>query len=134
MTDASDAERDAWVEWRRMDDAPDGEIEDDFAPVDLTVAITQLLVRGETRDEIARRLRISRADVDMRIADATALAEAEALIEREWIVREKLRDLTRQASALDLPTYETTRLSLLLDLAKIELGLISWTRRRAASA
>lgn len=134
MTDASDAERDAWVEWRRMDDAPDGEIEDDFAPVDLTVAITQLLVHGETRDEIARRLRISRADVDMRIADATALAEAEALIEREWIVREKLRDLTRQASALDLPTYETTRLSLLLDLAKIELGLISWTRRRAASA
>ena len=129
MTDASDAERDAWVEWRESD-----EIEDDFAPVDLTVAITQLLVRGETRDEIARRLRISRADVDMRIADATALAEAEALIEREWIVREKLRDLTRQASALDLPTYETTRLSLLLDLAKIELGLISWTRRRAASA
>lgn len=125
-----DAGRDAWVAWREGDE----EIEDDFAPVDLTVAITQLLVRGETRDEIARRLRISRADVDMRIADATALAEAEALIEREWIVREKLRDLTRQASALDLPTYETSRLGLLLDLAKIELGLISWTRRRAASA
>lgn len=134
MTDASDAERDAWVEWRRMDDAPDPEIEADFSPVDLTVAITGLLVRGETRDEIARQLRISRGDVDMRIADATALAEAEALIEREWIVREKLRDLTRQASAADLPTYETTRLGLLLDLAKIELGLISWTRRRAASA
>lgn len=125
-----DAGRDAWVAWRESDE----EIEDDFAPVDLTVAITQLLVRGETRDEIARRLRISRADVDMRIADATALAEAEALIEREWIVREKLRDLTRQASALDLPAYETSRLGLLLDLAKIELGLISWTRRRAASA
>lgn len=112
----------------------DPEIEADFSPVDLTVAITGLLVRGETRDEIARQLRISRGDVDMRIADATALAEAEALIEREWIVREKLRDLTRQASAADLPTYETTRLGLLLDLAKIELGLIGWTRRRAASA
>jgi hypothetical protein len=120
-----------------MDDAfeePVDEIEEDFAPVDLTVAITRLLVRGESRDEVARLLRISRADVDARIAEATALTEAEALNEREWIVRERLLDLTRQASAVDLPSFETSRLKLLLELSSLELGLIAWARRKHGGA
>lgn len=110
------------------------EIEEDFAPVDLTVAITRLLVRGESRDEVARQLRISRVEVDSRIVQATAATEAEALQEREWIVRERLLDLTRQASVIELPMSESTRLALLLDLARLELELISWTRRRQGSA
>lgn len=112
----------------------DDEIDDDFEPVDLTVAITALLVRGESRDAIAKTLRVTRQDVDTRIAEATDLADAEALNEREWIVRERLLDLTRQASVPDLASYEATRLALLLDLAKLELGLIGWTRRRAAAS
>ena len=117
-----------------MTDATIGEPEDDFAPLDLDVAITGHLVRGESRDSIAAKLRISRSEVDARIADATGMSEAEPLAEREWIVREKLRDLTRQASDRDLPSYETARLALLLDLAKLELGLIGWARRRQGVA
>lgn len=115
-----------------MTDASD--VETDFEPVDLTAAITGYLVRGETRDAIAAKLKISRLEVDARIADATGQSEAEALTEREWIVREKLRDLTRQASDAELAGYETARLALLLDLAKLELGLISWARRRQGVA
>lgn len=106
------------------------DVAEDFTPVDLTGAITAYLVRGETRDSIAAKLRISRLEVDARIADATGMSEAEALNEREWVVREKIRDITRQASAIELPSFETTRLALLLDLAKLELGLIGWARRR----
>ena len=76
----------------------------------------------------------ARDEVDAQIAHATALAEAEAIAEREWIVRERLLDLTRQASSPELSSFETNRLGLLLDLAKLELELIGWTRRRAASA
>lgn len=109
----------------------DDDLDEDFEPIDLNVAMTRLLVRGESRDDVAKALRMTRGEVDARIADATALAEAEAIAEREWIVRERLLDLTRQASAADLPSFETTRLAFLLDLAKLELGLIAWSRRRA---
>lgn len=110
------------------------DIDDDFTPIDLTVAITRLLVRGDSRDDVARQLRITRADVDARIAEATALAEAEALNEREWIVRERLLDLTRQASVVDLPDFETTRLTLLVELASFELALIARARRNSGGA
>lgn len=110
------------------------DIDDDFTPIDLTVAITRLLVRGDSRDDVARQLRITRADVDARIAEATALAEAEALNEREWIVRERLLDLTRQASVVDLPEFETTRLTLLVELASFELALIARARRNSGGA
>lgn len=106
------------------------EIEEDFAPVDLTIAITRLLVRGESRDEVARLLRITRGEVDGRIVEATAQTESEALNEREWIVRERLLDLTRQASVVELSAGETARLELLLELSRLELDLISWARRR----
>lgn len=122
------------------EDAPEAfaddveEIEEDFTPVDLTIAITRLLVRGESRDDVARLLRITRAEVDGRIVEATAHTESEALNEREWIVRERLLDLTRQASVVELSSGETARLELLLELAKLELELISWMRRRQGAA
>lgn len=110
------------------------DLDDDFEPVNLAVAMTRLLVRGESRDDVAKTLRVTRDEVDAQIAHATALAGAEAIAEREWIVRERLLDLTRQASSPELSSPETTRLGLLLDLAKLELALIGWTRRRAANA
>lgn len=110
------------------------DLDDDFEPVNLAVAMTRLLVRGESRDDVAKTLRVTRDEVDAQIAHATALAEAEAIAEREWIVRERLLDLTRQASSPELSSFETNRLGLLLDLAKLELELIGWTRRRVANA
>lgn len=109
--------------------ASTGDVGDDFVPVDLNAMITTYLVRGETRDAIAAKLHVTRAEVDARIADATVMSEAEALNEREWIVRGKLRDLTRQASDIDLASFETRRLGVLLELAKLELALIVRARR-----
>ena len=138
MSDDFDPGREAWIRWRAADegvdlDQPD-DLDEDFEPIDLNVAMTRLLVRGESRDDVAKALHMTRDEVDARIAHATALAEAEAIAEREWIVRERLLDLTRQASSPELSGFETNRLGLLLDLAKLELELIGWTRRRAASA
>lgn len=110
------------------------EIEEDFAPVDLVESVIGLLVAGESRNAVARALRITREEVDARVAEATAAAEAEELNEREFIVREKLRSLTRQASAVELPGSEAARLGFLLALAKLELELIGWTRRRQGVA
>ncbi len=110
------------------------EIDEDFAPVDLVDAVIGLLVAGESRNAVARALRITREEVDARIAEATAEAESEALNEREHIVREKLRSLTRQASAVELPSSEEARLALLLELARLELEMIAWARRRQGVA
>ena len=112
----------------------DVELDADFGTRDTAALITNLLVIGETRDDVGRRLGIPRADVDEHIATATAQTEAEALAEREWIVRERLLDLVRQASRTDLASHEVTRLALLLDIAKLELALIGWTRRRQGVA
>lgn len=111
-----------------------GDVDDDFEPVDIDAVIALSLVRGDARDRIAEKLHIDRAEVDARIADATDVSEGESLIEREWIVHERLRDLTSQASDTDLASYETPRLSLLLELAKAELGLIESARRRQGGA
>lgn len=106
------------------------ELEEDFAPVDLVEAVIGLLVAGESRNAVARALRITREEVDARVAEATAEAEAEALNEREFIVRERMQSLVRQSSTFGLPSNELDRLALLLALAKLELELIGWTRRR----
>lgn len=113
----------------RIDDLDD-EIEEDFAPVDLVESVIGLLVAGESRNAVARALRITRDEVDARVAEATAEAEAEALNEREFIVRERMQSLVRQSSTFGLPSTELDRLALLLALAKLELELIGWTRRR----
>lgn len=115
-------------------DAGLDEIEEDFAPVDLVEAVIGLLVAGESRNAVARALRITREEVDARVAEATAEAEAEALNEREYIVREKVRSLTRQASVVELPESEAGRLAFLLALAGLELEMIAWTRRRQGVA
>ncbi|WP_298944172.1 hypothetical protein [uncultured Microbacterium sp.] len=106
------------------------EIEEDFAPVDLVESVIGLLVAGESRNAVARALRITRDEVDARVAEATAEAEAEALNEREFIVRERMQSLVRQSSTFGLPSNELDRLALLLALAKLELELIGWTRRQ----
>lgn len=106
------------------------EIDEDFAPVDVVETVIGLLVAGESRNAVARALRISREEVDARVAEATADAEAEALNEREFIVRERMQSLVRQSSAFGLPSTELDRLALLLALAKLELELIGWARRR----
>lgn len=106
------------------------EIEEDFAPVDLVESVIGLLVAGESRNAVARALRITREEVDARVAEATAEAEAEALNEREFIVRERMQSLVRQSSTFGLPSNELDRLALLLALAKLELELIGWTRRQ----
>lgn len=113
----------------RIDDLDDG-IEEDFAPVDLVESVIGLLVAGESRNAVARALRIPRDEVDAMVAEATAEAEAEALNEREFIVRERMLALVRQSSTFGLPSTELDRLALLLALAKLELELIGWTRRR----
>lgn len=105
------------------------ELDADFGTRNTTALITNLLVIGETRDDVAQRLGIARADVDDHVATATAQTEAEALNEREWIVRERLLDLVRQASRTDLASCDVTRLALLVDLAKLELALIARVRR-----
>ena len=106
------------------------EIDEDFAPVDLVETVIGLLVAGESRNAVARALRITREEVDARVAEATAEAEAEALNEREFIVRERMQSLVRQSSTFGLPSTELDRLALLLALAKLELELIGWTRRQ----
>lgn len=106
------------------------EIDEDFAPVDVVETVIGLLVAGESRNAVARALRITREEVDAKVAEATAEAEAEALNEREFIVRERMQSLVRQSSTFGLPSNELDRLSLLLALAKLELELIGWTRRR----
>lgn len=113
-----------------IDDLDVDEIDEDFAPVDLVETVIGLLVAGESRNAVARALRITREEVDAKVAEAAAEAEAEALNEREFIVREKLRSLTRQSSTFGLPSNELDRLALLLALAKLELQLIGWTRRQ----
>lgn len=115
-------------------DDVDDDLDEDFAPVDLVETVIGLLVAGESRNAVARALRITRDEVDARVAEATAEAEAEALNEREYIVREKLRSLTRQASAVELPGSEAARLGFLLALAELELEMIAWTRRRQGVA
>lgn len=116
------------------DPIADVELDADFGTADTTELITSLLVIGQTRDGVARRLGIELAEVDQHVAHATAQAEAEALDEREWLAREQLRDLVRQTSSRDLSSHDVTRLSLLVDLAKLELGLIDAARRRAGVA
>lgn len=110
------------------------EIDEDFAPVDLVETVIGLLVAGESRNAVARALRITRDEVDAKIAEAAAEAEAEALNEREFIVRERMQSLVRQSSTFGLPSNELDRLALLLALAKLELKLIGWTRRRQGVA
>lgn len=106
-------------------DADEIEIDDeDFSPVDLGAAVTARLIRGEGRDEIAVGLAISRDEVDARIADAVDRDTAVRLAERRWVVRERVADLTRQASAAYVPSEEGARLGLLLSLARFELELI----------
>lgn len=106
------------------------EIDEDFAPVDLVETVIGLLVAGESRNAVARALRITREEVDAKVAAATAEAEAEALNEREFIVRERMQSLVRQSSTFGLPSNELDRLALLLALAKLELKLIGWARRQ----
>lgn len=110
------------------------EIDEDFAPVDLVETVIGLLVAGESRNAVARALRITREEVDAKVAAATAEAEAEALNEREFIVRERMQSLVRQSSTFGLPSTELDRLALLLALAKLELELIGWTRRQQGVA
>lgn len=113
-----------------IDDLDVDEIDEDFAPVDVVETVIGLLVAGESRAAVARALRITRDEVDALVAEATAAAEAEALNEREFIVRERMQSLVRQSSTFGLPSTELDRLALLLALAKLELELIGWTRRR----
>lgn len=133
-----DLEDDGYLDGLTDDDAEVDDVDDDlyedFAPVDLVESVIGLLVAGESRNAVARALRITREEVDARVAEATAEAEAEALNEREYIVREKLRSLTRQASAVELPGSEAARLGFLLALAELELEMIAWTRRRQGVA
>lgn len=110
------------------------DLDEDFEPVDLVEVVIGLLVAGESRNAVARALRITRDEVDARVAEATAEAEAEALNEREFIVRERMQSLVRQSSTFGLPSNELDRLALLLALAKLELELIGWTRRQQGVA
>ncbi|MGW9627634.1 hypothetical protein [Microbacterium sp. NPDC055521] len=109
--------------------AIDGDVDDDFGPVDLDTAILGYLIRGERRDRIAEHLHITRAEVDKRIADNAEISEAESLVEQEWVVREKIRDLTRQASAPGTYSDDVARLTVLLKLAELEVTLIGWSRQ-----
>lgn len=108
----------------QRDPVADVELDDDFGTTDPAATITDLLVRGESRDRVADLLKITRADVDEHVATATASADALSLDEREWITRERLASLVRQASRTDLAAYEVARLAFLLDVAKVDLELI----------
>ncbi len=111
-------------------DADAFEIDDeDFAPVDLGAAVTARLVRGESRDEAAVGLAISRATVDEVVADLVGRAGDEPMTEREWLIRERIADLTRQASAAYVSTEDAARLALLLSLAQFDLELIRFAEQ-----